>query len=210
MTNTSNTQRMMCFAGALVGWLTLIAQLYLIIENRIASVPETIVRYFSYFTILTNIMVALCFTASLIGKPPFFRKVRTQTAVAMYILVVGIVYNTVLRGLAELHGLARLADELLHLILPVFYLLYWLLYGNTAALPWKAVWPWLLYPLTYVIYSLVRGTFANFYPYPFLDVRLSGYPTVFRNSLLLTFVFLAMALLFVAITRWKNKKGLRR
>ncbi|MDQ3016814.1 MAG: hypothetical protein M3R25_08895, partial [Bacteroidota bacterium] len=47
---------------AVLGWLTLAFQLYLIIENRIASLPETIIRYFSFYTILTNILVAIGFT----------------------------------------------------------------------------------------------------------------------------------------------------
>ena len=57
------TKRIYIIVVAVIGWFALISQLYLIIENRIASVPETIVRYFSYFTILTNILVALCATA---------------------------------------------------------------------------------------------------------------------------------------------------
>jgi len=49
------------------GWFSLIAQFYLIIINRTTSVGETIIRYFNFFTILTNILVALCATTLLFG-----------------------------------------------------------------------------------------------------------------------------------------------
>lgn len=45
-----------------LGWFALLLQLYLIILHRVSSLPETIVRFFSFFTIQTNILVALCFT----------------------------------------------------------------------------------------------------------------------------------------------------
>src|SRR5947207_476625 len=91
--------------GALSGWFALVSQLYLIITNRVASVPETIVRYFSFFTILTNILVAFCFT-TLLTKPiskhgVFLARPKTLAAVTVYITIVGIVYNTVLRFIWE-------------------------------------------------------------------------------------------------------------
>ena len=51
-----------------IGWFALLAQLYLIIQNRVVSVGETIIRYFSFFTILTNLIVAVCVTVLLL-KP---------------------------------------------------------------------------------------------------------------------------------------------
>lgn len=206
MAHTTNNQRLMCLAGALMGWFALIAQFYLILENRSASVTETIIRYFGFFTILTNILVALCFTSLLTGKGRFFSKLSTQTAIAVYILVVGAVYNVVLRFLWQPQGLQWLVDELLHTVIPLFYLCHWAIYGSKEALPWKRVWPWLLYPLLYLCYTLVRGSIIHFYPYPFLDVDTQGYPSVLIACVLLTFVFLGLALLFIAITRRKNRK----
>lgn len=204
---TTRNQRVLLFTGAMLGWFALILQLYLIIENRTASVPETILRYFGFFTILTNILTALCFSFVLAGKNIFFHKPGTQAAIGVYILVVGLVYNLVLRFLWKPEGMTRLADELLHSVMPLFYLIYWFIYGSKQPLQWKQVWAWMLYPLVYVLYTLLRGSIVGYYPYPFINVTALGYPVVLRNSLLLTFVFLGLALLFVAITRWKNKRS---
>lgn len=205
----TNNQRLYAAAGALLGWFALIAQLYLIIEHRTTSLAETLVRYFGFFTILTNTLVALCFTALLSGRGKFFHKVSTQTAIAVYILVVGAVYNLLLRFLWQPQGLQWLVDELLHTIIPLVYLSYWFIYGNKKALPWKQAFTWLWYPLIYIIYTLFRGSIVHFYPYPFIDVDQKGYGPVLVACILLTFVFLGLALLFVGISRWKNKEAVR-
>jgi hypothetical protein len=62
LNSSVNTIRSSAAVGAFISWLAEILQLYLIIVNRTASIPETIIRFFSFFTILTNILVAVCFT----------------------------------------------------------------------------------------------------------------------------------------------------
>ncbi|MEO7961116.1 MAG: hypothetical protein ABIR19_06205, partial [Ginsengibacter sp.] len=54
--------RKLLFVISLLGWFALLSQLYLILQNRVAPVFETVIRYFSFFTILTNILVAVCAT----------------------------------------------------------------------------------------------------------------------------------------------------
>src|SRR5258705_6908454 len=87
--------------GAIIGWFAVGLQFYLIIVNRVTSVPETIIRFFSFYTILTNILVALYFTVLLL-KPDFrwgnfFSRANVITAITLYITVVGITYNLILR-----------------------------------------------------------------------------------------------------------------
>jgi hypothetical protein len=49
----------------LLGWFALIAQFCISLSIGAAPAAELIVRYFSYCTIVTNIMVALCSTTLL-------------------------------------------------------------------------------------------------------------------------------------------------
>ncbi len=89
--------------GAVIGWFAILLQLYLIIENRKLSVPGTIVQFFSYFTILTNILVAVYWTVLLLKtrrqQESWFTNPKSATAISVYIIIVGIVYNLVLRPL---------------------------------------------------------------------------------------------------------------
>lgn len=211
MENTSSLTRSIVLTWiVLCSWFALISQFYLIIENRTDSIPETILRYFSFFTILTNILIALCSTFLLICRQGvigrFFTTPSTQTALAVYITIVGIVYNLILRFLWMPQGLQKIADELLHTVIPLSYILYWLFFSAKAHLQWKGVLPWLIYPLVYLCYSLVRGAITGVYPYPFVDVGALGYDMVAVNSLVLIMAFLVVSALFIFIGNTLFKK----
>jgi hypothetical protein len=190
---------------ALLGWFALIAQFYLIILNRVTSVGETIIRYFSFFTILTNLLVALCFTCLLWipeSKPGiFFSKSTKLTAITVYIIVVGIIYNLILRFLWEPKGLQLIVDEILHTVIPALCVFFWWRYANPKKLEWKDAFPWLIYPLAYILLILIRGEFSGYYPYPFIDVNTIGYAKVLINSVILAVCFLGFSFLFIAIGR---------
>jgi hypothetical protein len=207
--NTTSTQRKFIIAGTVLAWFSLISQFYLIIQNRQADILETVFRYFGYFTILTNIMIALCFTALLLRQNSFFHKSGTQTAIAVYIFVVALIYNTVLRGIVKPQGFNRVVDELLHVVMPVIFILYWFLYTDKKPLQWKHIFPWLIYPFVYIIYTLLRGSFVHFYPYPFLDVNQFGYQAVLINCIWVSFAFLVFCLLFIAIGRRMSKSKIK-
>jgi hypothetical protein len=192
-------------AGAALTWFAIVFQFILMMQNRIASVPETVVRFFSFFTILTNIIVALFFTALAWGKGrlnTFFSKSSNATAVLLYILTVGIIYNTVLRGIRELHGADLFVDAILHSIVPLYMLLYWLGFIVPGGLAAKKAFPWLWYPLVYCVYVMIRGSFSGFYPYFFLNVTELGYGKALMNCFYVTLTFLILSLLLIGFSNW--------
>jgi hypothetical protein len=105
----------------------------------------------------------------------FFSKPTVITAITLYITVVGATYNLILRSLWKPEGLQQIVDELLHVVVPLLFIFYWLFFAPKMSLRWKDVLPWLLYPLIYVILILFRGGLSGYYPYPFIDVNLLGY-----------------------------------
>ncbi|MEO7766049.1 MAG: Pr6Pr family membrane protein [Ferruginibacter sp.] len=211
--DSNNSQRLFLIAVAVIGWAAIIVQFYLIIANRTASVAETIARFFSFFTILTNILVALCCSLLLLKSATrmrrFFARPATLTAITLYIAVVGIIYNAILRFLWEPHGLQLIVDELLHSVIPVLFIVYWLLYVPKENLAFKNIPPSLLYPVIYCIYILIRGSVAGYYPYPFMDVKLLGYNKVFLNigGMLIVFLFIAILLTGIAKLNLNKKTG---
>ncbi|MEO6868892.1 MAG: Pr6Pr family membrane protein [Ginsengibacter sp.] len=185
----------------LAGWFALIAQFVLMVQNRIAPVSETVVRYFSFFTILSNLIVAIYFTRLLFrqNNHTTFTHKRNEnlTAITVYILVVGLVYQVVLRSLWHPQGLQMWVDELLHTLIPVAVLIFWFLYQNADLLKWKSIFSWLSYPLVYLVFILIRGRVSGYYPYPFVDVNQLGIQKVMINSvfLLLFFIFISAILI---------------
>lgn len=194
-------------AGGIVAWFAVGFQLYLILQNRVLPIPETIVQFFSYFTILSNIIVAVCFTAISLqpnnncGK--FFLRPQAASAINLYIVVVGLVYNLVLRFLWSPQGWQLLVDNLLHVATPIWFLCYWIVFVPKASLQYKNVWPWLIFPAVYCVYVLVRGAIVNRYPYPFVDVVNLGYQQVIINCGGLVIMFLGLGILMI----WAGKAG---
>jgi hypothetical protein len=195
--------------GAMMGWAIIVGQFYLSASNRIISFPELIFRFMGYFTITTNTFVALCFTFFWIpGKSRLSRWLRKPASVfsiAVFIVVVGIVYNLILRFLWQPVGLQLWIDELLHSVQPLLFLLFWILFMPKAHLKMKAFYPWLVYPLVYMVYVILLGAFTGHYPYPFADVDALGYPRVLLNGLGMMVGFLLLAWLLLMIPKGLKK-----
>jgi len=195
--------------GATLTWFAVVLQFYLIIINRVESVLETIIRYFSFYTILTNILVALALTVLLL-KPNsrwgnFFSRANVLIAITIYITVVGALYNLILRQIWNPEGLQRIADELLHVVTPLLFIIYWSIFAPKSGLRWKNAFPWLIYPFVYAVCVLSRGALSGFYPYPFINVNTLGYRMVLLNSVGLFIGFFLLSLLFIATAQVLNR-----
>jgi hypothetical protein len=201
----SNPEQKFLGLIALLGLFAVPAQLYLALQNRVASITETIIRFFSYFTILVNILVLVSslFLALNIKSrlTLFFARPATLTAIAVYITVVGVIYNVVLASLWKPAGLQLVVDQLLHSAIPLLYVIYWILFVRRYRLEWKAMLPWTIFPIIYCIYTFLRGPVAGFYPYPLLDVSKLGYTQAFINIIGIVVAFLFVSAIFVAATR---------
>ncbi len=190
----------------MVAWAALIGQFYLITLG--AAGGEFLFRtvnFFSFFTILSNIMVALVTTAvALVPRSAAGRilmRPGVATAVALYIGVTGLIYFFILRHLWKPEGLQFWVDAALHYATPVLYLIFWLFAVIKGKLTAEVVARMLVFPLLYAAYSLIRGAFANWYPYPFLDAGTLGYGQVAVNIVGVFLAFAVLGLIFVAIDR---------
>jgi hypothetical protein len=202
-------KRTFSITSATLGWFAVVAQFFIMMENRVESPVETTIRFLTFFTILTNLLVATYFTlsalkpnaerTSLIGRP------GTLTAITLYITIVGLVYQIVLRQVWEPQGLQKIVDELLHSVIPILTLVYWYLYEQKSDVKFHQIGSWLIYPGCYLLFVLARGSFSHFYPYPFIDILALGYKKVVLNSIVMLGVFVAIAFLLVGLGRRGNR-----
>lgn len=191
---------------ALAAWFAVIAQFVLMLNNRTAGIGETVLRFISYFTILSNTMVALYYTLRTVrGAVGGWGKAGIHTAVALYIAVVGGVYQVALRHVWQPTGLQWVVDELLHTLIPLLVLLHWWAFATHDKARWAWVPGFLVYPAVYLCWVLLRGELSGFYPYPFIHVADLGWPTTLRNALILVMVFCGMAVLFIGLQRWRAR-----
>jgi hypothetical protein len=197
---------------ALIAWFGLGSQLYLTLQTPATtgySILKTVTNFFSYFTVQCNILVALTLTAILLKPGSSFSGHIFQSAIAAYIFIVGLVYNVVLRGVWDPQGLQLVTDNILHVAVPLLYIIWWLIFTPKRVLEWSDLLPWLVYPAVYLIYSLVRGLIVNWYPYPFLDAEKYGYAKVAINSVFVLIAFLVVGYGLIAINRTGKKNRFR-
>jgi len=163
------------------------------------------INFFSFFTIQCNLLIAISLTISALspesGPGRFFSSLSVQSAIALYIFIVGLVYNLVLRGMFVLTGWHWIVDNMLHVVIPVLYILYWLYFRSSGTLHWRDSLYWIIFPFLYLAYSLYRGSIVQWYPYPFLHATNLGYSTVLTNIGMIIVVFLMAGAGLIFITR---------
>ncbi|AQR61834.1 hypothetical protein BZG35_09325 [Brevundimonas sp. LM2] len=192
-------------AFALVGWAALITQYVLTLQGGTRSALGSTVVFFSYFTILTNILVALALTApalapdSRLGRWTASEGVRA--ALAMYIAVVGLIYHALLASSWNPQGLLAVANQALHTVMPIAFVLDWLIFVPKGRLRWIDPVKWLAYPLLYGVFTVIHGQLIGWYPYWFIDIGELGWgPALINFGLLLVF-FLVLGLIVAALDR---------
>ncbi|MDJ0357960.1 Pr6Pr family membrane protein [Paenarthrobacter sp. PH39-S1] len=188
------------FWFALLGFLAVLFQLTHLLQN----VPGASAgNFFSYFTIESNIIAFI--TLAIAGRyawkgesPRWLELLRG--AATIYMTITGIVYNLLLSNI-DVNTPIPWINVVLHYTIPTIMVIDWLVDLPKTRVPVRTSLIWLAFPLLYLIYSLVRGPIVNWYPYPFLDPRVSGYGTVAVMSL----VIAAAAFLFALIVAFSTR-----
>jgi len=157
--------------------------------------PDRVFNVFAYFTIQSNLLLGGT-TLMLVLQPDRQQSTLLRTLRlngVLCIAVTGIVYHLVLAPLDDLSGWAAVANFLLHTAAPVVGVLGWLLFGPRGRTDPRIVAWSIVFPLLWLVFTLIRGEFVGFYPYPFVNVTEHGYPRVLLNCLLVAVLFLALA-----------------
>jgi hypothetical protein len=188
-------------AFALVLQLVLVVQGHRVLDEH--SRPDLVtrlVRYFSYLTIWSNLLVAWSTSTLALGRDRDTRVWRVlRLDAVVLILLAGVVHFLFLRPLLDLHGWDLVADRCLHLVVPVLAVGGWVALGPRGRTTGIDLLASLAVPVVWLGYPLVRGAFVSWYPYPFIDVGRHGYAVVLLNcagvsALLLAFAWGALLL----------------
>lgn len=206
----SNARHLLALA-ALSAWVGLAIQQYIIFYFRWesgASLLAGLVNFFSFFTVLTNTLGAVVLTYAWLNRPSagrrFFLQPWVGGGVLTSIVTVGVAYSLLLRHLWQPQGWQFVADELLHDVMPALFAVYWWFCVPKGHLRLAHLGVWLLYPLLYFAYALLRGHWLGLYQYPFIDVDKLGYPQVLINAGGILTGFVLIALLVLGIDRWRG------
>ncbi|HUZ95265.1 MAG TPA: Pr6Pr family membrane protein [Edaphobacter sp.] len=178
------------------GILTLAALATAFIDSVIHT-GNSAVNFFSYFTILTNLFVAIVLIVSASNlirhRDPTEADDILRGSATVSIAIVGLVFGLLLSHLDS--GMVPWTNFVLHYLTPVAMVLDWLIQPPKAKLVPRHIWFWVIYPIAYLVYSLLRGAFTNWYPYWFIDPGKSpgGWTGVAVHSAAITIAFLAVS-----------------
>jgi hypothetical protein len=197
-------ERSFAIVIASMAWFALGVQLYCDIaeaidENR--SIAASLLNFLSFFTIETNLLIAVALTIFLTQPPAerFLSGHKVKSALVVYITIVGVVYEVLLRHLWHPQGMQLLADTLLHDAIPLFYVLFWVVFVPNGSLHWSDPARWLVYPIVFFIYSMVRGVGFGVYPYPFIDAARLGFAQVLVNAAIFLAIFYGLGIGVTAV-----------
>lgn len=188
---------------AVLAWITLAVQYGLFLKAlTVAAILERTVEYVSYFTIVTNFLIALAFTLPVLAPGSragrWWAAASPRGATTVFAVVVMVIYHLLLRSLWEPKGLQLASDYMLHYVMPLAMLVDWLAFTPRGDLRWGDAATWLVVPSLYGGWTLLHGALSGFYPYPFMDVAALGYAGVLLNMVGLLIGFLVPGLLLVA------------
>ncbi|ERJ11483.1 Pr6Pr family membrane protein [Haloplasma contractile] len=177
----------------------LIDQIQLGIDE--GQLQHQIINYLGYFTIQSNLLIAIWLTASCIytkrNQDHFLFKPIVKGGITLYISITGIIYVTMLAGLWEPTGIRAIGVFILHYLTPLGAFIDWLIFEKKRAYKWDFILVWMAYPLGYLMFCLIRGPLVDYYPYPFINVSVYGYNTVMMNAVKMTIFFILIGSVLV-------------
>lgn len=203
MALTTTEIRFIAGTLALLSWSSLLLQWTLMYTRMNYPTGQILARFFGYFTILSNTLVALSFSlwyaypVVVLTSPGW---ATLFTAICVYIVIVAFIYHLLLARIAKFTGLDQLANAMLHTFLPIIYVICWQLLLPAGILDFNDIGYFLIFPILYLCYALLLGKLTDHYPYPFINVLELGYSKVGRNALLIA---LAFALFSCILIYWK-------
>lgn len=165
--------------------LAIFAAIITQLKNSI-SAPGTfnVVNFFSFFTIESNIIIAVVFLVSgyfVLIERTSERLDFVRGASILFMITTGIIYFVLLRSV-DVQVTTPWVNNILHYIVPIVALLDWLVNPPLQKISFKKALLWLTFPFLYFVYSLVRGSITHWYPYPFLNADTNTYAQIAVSS----------------------------
>ena len=168
------------------------------------------VNFFSYFTVLSNVIEAAVLLSLGVGVLQAIISKRTISSVrgasTMYMLLTGIVYALLLAH--NPNAIPGWENTVLHRVMPIVAVIDWMLVPPAISLSYQIVLKWLFFPFLFIGYTMIRGTFVDWYPYPFFNPVNGGYETVFLYIVVIITGFILCSLLIIFLGNHLQKSPL--
>jgi len=160
---------------------------------------ERTLNVFCFFTILSNLLLGV--TNAMLAANP-----NRRGTLFSALRLSGVVFHIALSKLHDLQGTAAIANTLLHTVTPILAIVSWVVVGPRGVLSRRVVGLTLIYPVAWLVATLIRGAAIDFYPYPFLNATVHGYLHVAINCVIIAALLLALAFGAATLDRFQPPK----
>jgi hypothetical protein len=165
-------------------------------------------NFFSYFTVISNILVAVVLL-SLAARPMLVDEPRFELlrgTVTLCISATGLVYAVLLApAAADVDVTLKWVDFIVHTLAPIVGFADWIVDPPRRRPTLAAAATWLVIPLVWLVYTMIRGPIVDWYPYPFLDPDLESAASIIVTCIGITVVFCLFA---AGLRWWAGRRGI--
>jgi hypothetical protein len=195
--------------------LALIGAVVWQVTDRLANGIFRPTEYFAYFSIVSAILAGLLLITTGFGillrveDTKWVELARLSVTVAM--IVVGVVYHALL---ADAAGDVRdgdyvwpvLPNEIIHTYAPILIVIDYLLSYKASQVKLRAALWVAVFPLTWLVFSVIRGLVTNWWPYWFINPNEEGgVPGMLTYIAAITAFFLVLGFLVLATKKLIQK-----
>ena len=172
--------------------------------------------FYAHFTNLSNYLCIGIMFAELIETAK--KKMDSYVTTAPFLKFIGVlailltflVFNFLLAGRPDRDPQAnwRISSISFHVILPIMYVLDWLLFYEHKKVRWFYPLASVVFPMLYVVFIYIRAAILDFnpnvpyiYPYFFLNLETQGVSGVIKWVVILFLGFIALGYIFYGIDK---------
>ncbi len=163
------------------------------------TLPGAVWHQVRYFTNLSVILTGALFGLSFVAR----RWVGGSwpSAAMVLMVMVAVVYHALLAATHHPEGLDVLVNISQHTALPLLVVVVWYFFVPKTGLGFATPMIWIVFPVAYAIYAIVRGLLDGKFPYFFLDPEKSGWLGVLGYVAGIAVVYYAISAVFIWVAR---------
>lgn len=207
MNNHTVFKRLYRFTFGILAWVAVVWYFlkFTVFREPGTSFASGMFSYFSYFTIQSNLLVAVWWAAALLNRDNKFTRWLLQPkikgAFTAYITATFLGFAVLLSHTYSPGGVDLFLSNTTHYVVPLAFILDWFLFEERGVYQWRFTLDWLVYPVGYFIFAMIHGTFTGDFLYPFFDPNILGWGGMAIQVTFILVTFILLESVYIGINR---------
>ena len=128
-----------------------------------------------------------------------------RSAVLLYIIITSAIFLALLNNSVNFTGLSKAVLYINHLLTAILLIIDNVISIKPKIYKWKLLFYWMIYPVAYLIFSIVEGLAFCRFRYPFLNFNEMGIYSYFLIIFMLVLIFIGTGALIIFLNKIYRK-----